>query len=426
MSDQEFIELLNGVFYITTEGVTNCGQIRVNIIKNVKNNKSRFIEQLPIGNVGDYIKIDNLRIKTVKFVKRKILNIFYKSIVLFPVQENDLIEIIEDEKFQDLTLTEFKTYPNNSGFIKLKDAKEILTTKNTTPCAVIGKGINIELRPAKKEGLTHLVVDILSGSIRYNIIGWNFIDSKTGADIKIPDSDTYVFYNIKVGELNNKCYLNLENMSVILYKFCDEYQQDMKNITCKWNELHYNDFRWYRKQQSMVSYSKLEEALEHVNCNINSPVIISMDNVVFDSNKWITRFFIRHSECGNVTPYSVGLLCTKCHQSLEEDNNWWLLTTTTIQFNGKKFNVKINDTAHVKLLNQIDLDVLGVKIEKFTSFMHFKNTIKDNPIGSINELEELYVDYLDNIAVSIQLKVNNNEKGDIWAITYDVMDISFD
>ena len=97
---------------------------------------------------------------------------------MYPQEENDLVEIVDDEKCEHGNLYEFKKYPNNSGLIKLKDAETILTTKNATACVIIGKGVNVTYRPSKKEGISHLVLDVLSGKIRCNIIGWNFIETK--------------------------------------------------------------------------------------------------------------------------------------------------------------------------------------------------------------------------------------------------------
>ena len=52
----------------------------------------------------------------------------------------------------------------------------------------------------------------------------------------IPESTEYVFYNVKVGELNNKSYLNLK-MSIIIHKVCDEYAKILKFFRTM-NELH--------------------------------------------------------------------------------------------------------------------------------------------------------------------------------------------
>ena len=425
MADQEFIETLNGIYFITAEGKANCTQVRVNIIKNIKNGKTRFFEELPVGDVGDIINIKNVQVKTSKCTKRKILNIYYRSLMIYPEEENDLFEHVDIEELGKMTLNEFKEYPNNSGLIKLKKADTMLKTRNTTACAVIGKGVNIGFRPSKRDGNSHLVIDVLSDKVRYNIIGWNFIETKNESINIIPVSNEYVFFNVKINVLNNKNFFNLDNTTVILYKFCDEYLKDIKNITGKWNELQFIDLRWYNKTKAMVEYGTLEEALEHIRTHINSPVVISIGDVIFDPDKWKTRLFTRHTVCGNVTPYSKGIECKKCHDYLEHDNNWWLLTTTAIELHGKRYYVKVNDMAYIKLLNQIDLGVLGEDIVEFTSFSHFKKTVQENPIDDINELEEQYVDFMEDKSVSIRLKVINNGKGDAWAISYEVMDIIF-
>ena len=427
MSDQEFLERLNGLFYITCEGVTNCGNVRVNIIKDVKSNKARFIEELPIGGVGDIITINNLHVKTTKFVKRKILNIFYKSVIMYPHEENDLIELMDDVQCDSITLNEFNEYPNVSGLIKLKDAKTILTTQNTTPCAVIGKVAEITYRDSKKEGISHLVVDMISGGVKCNAIGWNFIDTKDISTDLIPQVKEYVFFNVKVGVLGNKSYLSLDNMAVILYEFCDEYMENIKRISNPWNSVTAVDLRWFsHKQRALLEYSTLEAALEHIKSHVNSPVVITVNNVVFDIEKWKTRFFVRHAHCGQVTNYSEGLPCTKCCYSVDRDDSWWLLTSTAITLNGKRYNVNINDTAYIKLLNQIDLSTLGDNITEIKSFSDFKSIIKENPIDGINQLEESYIDFLEGKEVSIRLKINNNGKGDMWAISYQVVDMVFD
>ena len=426
MSNHEFLERLNGVFYITAEGSANCAQTQVNILKDVKNNKSRFIVGLPIGAVGDYIEVNNLQIKTCKFVKRKILNIFYISTVIFPHEENDLIEIVNGEDYKSVILNEFKTFPNDSGLIKLKEAKHTLTTKNTTACAIIGKGVDISFRPAKRDKLLHVVIDLLSVDIRCNIIGWNFITIDKESSVVLPKSNHYVFFNVKVAELNKKCYFSLDNMSIIMYKFCNEYTTDINRITGKWNELQFSDFRWYNKKQKMIECEPLENALIHVEENINSPVVITLNDVIINCDNWNTRFFTRHNLCGNVIPYSEGLKCAKCAQFLERDDNWWLLTTAHMNINGKRYNVKINDNAYVKLLNQIDLTLLNVDISTIESFYQFKKIIQDNPIDEINQLEELYLDFLEDKELVIKLKVMNNGKGGAWAISYEVMDILFE
>ena len=426
MSDQEFLERLNGLYYITCEGIADCGNTRVNVIKNVKNNKARFIEELPIGGVGDLIKINNLYVKTIKFVKRKIMNIFYRSAIMYPQEENDLIELAEDKECPNIRLDEFESYPNTSGLIKLRDTKVMLTTQNTTPCAVIGKGVDVSFRAAKKDGISHLVIDMLSGEVRCNVIGWNFIDTKDTATDFLPQVGEYLFYNIKVGVLNNKSYLNFDNMSIILFEFCDDYMKDIKRTTGEWNSLNYVDLRWYSKQRAILEYTTLEAALEHVNTHSNSPVSITINNVSFDIDKWKTRFFVRHTRCGEVTKYAEGLQCTKCHYCLDRDDDWWLLTNTKMELNGKKYNVNISDKAYTKILNQIDLSILNTSTSEFKSFNDFKTAIKDNPIDEINQLEELYVDFLDGKEFSIRLKITNNGKGGMWAISHVVSDIIFD